>query len=559
MKKINIFIPIMLALVSMALSSCDDFLDKLPDNRAELDTPDKIKKLMVSAYPDADPIIFLEMMTDNVDDYGPTNPNSDRFVEQVYNWEDVTEDDNNSPYRYWVYSYSGIVAANTALEAIEKLGGPEAMTTTENINKLRQTKGEALLLRAYSHFMLVNIFCMNYNKQTSNTDPGIPYLDHVEQQLNLHHDRGTVAEVYEKIERDIEEGINLVGDDYQVPKYHMNSKAAYAFAARFYLYYEKWDKVVEYATKCLGSDPSTQLRDWKEMSQMTSNFEAYGNHFIDASLKCNLLLCTSVSSSPLAFGPYYIYKRFAHGNYLATNEDMLSPRNIWGNKDMFWTSPKQYSATNLNLVCMWKLPFLFEYTDPVAQIGYRRTVYPLFTTDETLLNRAEAYIMLKEYDKAAADLTTWMQNITKSTKTLTPGNIKSHYTGAYVNYAYSDENHLESGLKKHLNPAFEIDEEGSIQECMLQCVLAFRRIETIQQGLRWFDIKRYGIEIPRRQMDESDRPAKLLDWLGKDDPRRAVQIPLRVRQGGLEPNPRSVETETSSDKVEQIPNSYIVK
>ena len=549
MKKINIYIPIVLALMSMVFSSCDDFLDKLPDNRAELDTEDKIKKLMVSAYPDADPIIFLEMMSDNVDDYGPTNPNSDRFVEQIFAWEDVTEDDNNSPYRYWIYSYSGIVAANTALEAIEEMGGA-------NTDVLRQTKGEALLLRAYSHFMLVNIFCLNYNKETSSTDLGIPYLDHVEQQLNLHHERGTVAEVYEKIEKDIEEGLPLVGDSYDVPKYHMNSKAAYAFAARFYLYYEKWDKAVECATKCLGASPASQLRDWQYMSTMTSNFEAYGNHFIDASLKCNLLLCTSVSQSPLAFGPYYIYKRFAHGTYLATNEDMLAT-NIWGNSGQFWTAPKQYSATNLDLVCMWKLPYLFEFTDPVAQIGYRRTVYPLFTTDETLLNRAEAYIMLKQYDKAAADLTTWMKNITRSTKNLNPESIQEFYNG--VKYAYSDENHLASSLKKHLNPAFEIDAEGSVQECMLQCVLGFRRIETIQQGLRWFDIKRYGIEIPRRQMDDAGHPAILLDWLSKDDLRRAVQIPMRVRQGGLDPNPRGVDTETSSGNVVQIPNTYLVK
>ena len=70
---------------------------------------------------------------------------------------------------------------------------------------------------------------------------------------------------------------------------------------------------------------------------------------------------------------------------------------------------------------------MFEYTDAVAGIGYRRSIFPLLTTDECLLNRAEAYIMTKQYDKAAADLTLWMQNITRSKTTLTPASITNFY------------------------------------------------------------------------------------------------------------------------------------
>lgn len=36
---------------SLTLAACNDFLDELPDNRTELDTPDKINRLLVSAYP----------------------------------------------------------------------------------------------------------------------------------------------------------------------------------------------------------------------------------------------------------------------------------------------------------------------------------------------------------------------------------------------------------------------------------------------------------------------------------------------------------------------------
>ena len=38
--------------VLCSFAGCSKFLDELPDNRAELDTPEKIYKLLVSAYPD---------------------------------------------------------------------------------------------------------------------------------------------------------------------------------------------------------------------------------------------------------------------------------------------------------------------------------------------------------------------------------------------------------------------------------------------------------------------------------------------------------------------------
>ena len=38
------------ALASVSLSSCSDFLDKVPDTRVELNSPEKLRLLMVSGY-----------------------------------------------------------------------------------------------------------------------------------------------------------------------------------------------------------------------------------------------------------------------------------------------------------------------------------------------------------------------------------------------------------------------------------------------------------------------------------------------------------------------------
>ena len=91
-------------------------------------------------------------------------------------------------------------------------------------------RGEAYLIRAYNHFVLVNVFCKAYGA-TSASDPGIPYVTEPERTVNVHYERGTVAETYAKIEEDLKLGLKYVNDNfYEQTKYHFNKKVANAFA-----------------------------------------------------------------------------------------------------------------------------------------------------------------------------------------------------------------------------------------------------------------------------------------------------------------------------------------
>ncbi len=510
------------------MTSCDDFLDTNPDNRATIDNEQKVENVLVGAYPDKDHIYVAELVSDNIDDYGENNPETERFCEDTWAWKDEKENDNESLNDFWESSFVSISAANEALKAIAKLPESSAM---------KEAKGEALMCRAYNYFMLANMFCMPYDKAKNDKQLGLPYLTEPEVKLNPTYKRGNMTELYNHIQADIEEGLPLVnGSYYTVPKYHFNKRAAYALATRFYLFTEQWEKAIDAATMCLGDNPAAMLRDWKAMAAMTQSFDAISYQFINADENANLLLLTSYSGAGLFFGPYRYNSRYSHGKYLAEREDIRATQ-LWGGYTSFYVTPKAYAATNLDKTVFWKLPYIVEYTDPVAKIGYYRTVYPTLTTDETLLSRAEAYIMLKQYDKACADMNMWMHSMTKSQTVITPDLVNSFYNQA--KYSYSDANGLESQLKKHLNPAFAIDAEGSTQENMLQAVLTFRRTETMHMGLRWFDIKRYGIEIPRRVMNADGVPAKKVDFLSKDDPRRALQLPNKVLDAGLEKNPRN--------------------
>lgn len=525
-----IYKTLVLALPLVALSSCDDYLDTMPDNRTTLDTEEKVANLLVTAYPDAGSMLINELMSDNVDYFGMRNPYGNKFGDQVYAWKDVTEKKNEAPLQLWQVDYSAIAEANQALQTIEDMGG----ATTPS---LKASKAEALLCRAYAHFLLVNEFCSHYNENTSNKDLGIYYSKKVEK-INDKHERGTVAQVYQQIEKDIQEALPLVTDNYKVPKYHFNKKAAYAFATRFYLYYAKWDKALQYANLCLGEHPEESLRDWKVMGEMPNNYFAITQHYVEANNPANIMLSTYTSVASMAFIPVPImYKRYSHGKYISYNEDVFA-KNVWGDDAKYYLKPAVGAAANAEATCMYKIPYLFETVDPVSKIGIPKTVIAVFTTDETLLARAEAYIMLKQYDKAAADLNLWMHNIVKTDVQLTPQLIQKFYNS--VGYCYDDETKLNSTIKKHLHPAFPIGKEGSVQETMLQCVLGFRRIETLHEGLRWFDVKRYGIEIKRRLLDVKGNPEKELDILKVNDPRRAVQIPYDIVQAGVQPNPRHV-------------------
>ena len=59
-----------LSVVSLAISSCGNFLDTVPDDRIELDSKDKVTKMLVSAYPTVSTMLISELSSDNATDNG---------------------------------------------------------------------------------------------------------------------------------------------------------------------------------------------------------------------------------------------------------------------------------------------------------------------------------------------------------------------------------------------------------------------------------------------------------------------------------------------------------
>src|SRR6188508_2369197 len=122
---------------SVVLSACNEFLSEVPDNRASLDSKEKIAELLVTAYPEGNYIPFCEAMSDNVEDnFGGSQ---DVTNADPYFWRDGAATWQDSPENYWNNCYTAIAAANHALRAINE---------SDNPDELAAQKGEALVARA---------------------------------------------------------------------------------------------------------------------------------------------------------------------------------------------------------------------------------------------------------------------------------------------------------------------------------------------------------------------------------------------------------------------------
>ena len=395
MKKSIIYL-LGIAVVIPAFMSCSDFLDQNPDLRTTLDSEEKIANILVSAYISGAGSYQLvaELSSDNVCDYGITK-NYNQFYQDVYEWAEEVTSNNDAPRNIWSSNYNNIANANQALSAIEELGGP---TTT----RLKASKGEALICRAYSHFVLANMFCMPYNPATAGNCLGIPYMDHAETDLNPRYERGTLQEVYEMIGKDIEAGIPLIDDTaYSVPKYHFNYKAACCFASRYYLFMQDWDNAIKYATMALTSNPSSLLRDYNAIAALPNGTSRH-QEYVNSASTANFLLQAATSNSGLLFDWYSTAGRYSHGKLQGIYETVQPKKGgPWGSSVTF-KAPHAVLASSGKYVLprTWRV---FQYTDPVAGTGFNKAISVLFTSEEALLNRAEAYIMKMNEDPTALD------------------------------------------------------------------------------------------------------------------------------------------------------------
>jgi starch-binding outer membrane protein, SusD/RagB family len=485
MKRIAIYI----FLGSMVIATgCKDYLDQAVDMRTQLNNVEKVSELLATAYPQADYATFTEPMSDLAWDKGNV-PGAviDERNQNPYFFEDVRNKAQGSPDNYWNACYAAIAAANHALDVILKAPNP---------TEYQPYKGEALLARAYSHFMLVTLFAKIYDPATAASEPGIPYVTAPEKLVMGQYDRKTVAYVYEQIEKDILEGLPLISNNaYRVPKYHFNTAAAHAFATRFYLFKRDYAKTIAHANQVFpNGNIGPNLRPWvSKYSNLTAN-EGLAI-YTQATEPANLLL---VETSSLWARNY---ARYRYGMATPIVNRYFRTPNVTGTR---WVFPLYSQGDDHWLILKFREHFVRSGAN--ANIGFPYTIFPLFTAEEVLFNRAEANLELNNIAAARTDLNLYasarIQNYNSSTHNISDAKLRNFYGTT------------------------------TPKEGLMAALLDFKAAEFVQEGMRWFDILRHNITVTHRTEDGE------IKELGPGDPRRVVQIPQEAELAGITRNPR---------------------
>ena len=167
--------------------------------------------------------------SDELTYYG--NPSSP--VEDFYNHTVLPS--NASVSTIWNTGYNQIYAVNAILAGL-------ANTTAISSDDRNRLKGEALFLRSFLHFYLLNLY------------GDIPYIDTTDYKKNSIISRTAENEVYPKIITDLIQSKTLLTDTYTTTaRIRPNKAAVCALLARVYLYTEKWQQAEEEATAVINN------------------------------------------------------------------------------------------------------------------------------------------------------------------------------------------------------------------------------------------------------------------------------------------------------------------
>lgn len=206
MKK-NIYILIIFA--ALGFTACEEYTDIKPKGKNLLETADELEYLLNYSFNQSYSFRLnkLYILDNDMYSYGyqqiPPLLNGavkDLTYAQLTYDTDVdrvalTKTDN---------VYEGIYGIiNTRLNMILE----QASVVNDDPDKVEQLKAEALVLRAYLHYILVNIYAKAYDPSTAETDGGIVYMNKVD--FESTPVKSTVNEVYQNMLSDINTALGM--------------------------------------------------------------------------------------------------------------------------------------------------------------------------------------------------------------------------------------------------------------------------------------------------------------------------------------------------------------
>lgn len=269
-------------IVSLTLGGCGNFLE--PKSKSEYIPKDATamnELLLGEAYPRPAITtlnIFLQLLDDDVTaaPYQELQVGADPNVWWApYSWQSnlyevIDEAGGGAANMYKTY-YNLILGANAVLDYVDDIN--------DDISSLNSVKAQALALRGFFYFNLVNIYGAPYN--SDKTALAVPLkLNSGIEDTELR--RNSVEEVYAQILEDLQEAERLYhtlpADEQWQPNTRTSLPMVQLLLSRVYLYMEQWEKAANYADSVMQNG-NFRLLDLNGVSTRTStNTRTYMNY-----------------------------------------------------------------------------------------------------------------------------------------------------------------------------------------------------------------------------------------------------------------------------------------
>lgn len=261
MKKIlYIFIPAL----TILCSACNDFLDIQPVGKVIPESGEEFRALITEAYSMVPKDRGLTSFRSDEILMNRANSTAEDLTTylDIWRWEDDSPEDGTTSFGWRTFYYVSYIANSI----IEK---SNSMTDTGE-DERAQITGEAYMLRAYMHFILVNLYADPYTHCNPATTPGIPLK--LNSDVNAVLSRNTVEEVYASILSDIAEAKKLLNVETWEPgyTYRFNTLSAEALRARVLLYMGDWSGAYDAALNVI--EKHGELEDLTTSSVLPNHY-----------------------------------------------------------------------------------------------------------------------------------------------------------------------------------------------------------------------------------------------------------------------------------------------
>lgn len=285
---------------ALALVGCAKFTDITPKGESLLNNVDDLELLLNHQGRfdvfgmGRDPMFLVnDLLPANTDILAIINDHEGgktSALSVLMTWDESTNrenvlNDGNRMYNAY-YNIIGSVA-NPILYQVDKATGSRI--------KANQIKAEALVLRAYMHFLAVNLYAKAYNPATAATDGGVPYVfekDIFETDIRSNPPaKRTVKEVYDFILADLNAALALNALPENPLRIRVGKAFAYAVQAKVLMAMRDYEGAYTAASNSL------------EINNQMLDYHTDGNAFINREFNVENLFTTFVTFTGLVYTP----------------------------------------------------------------------------------------------------------------------------------------------------------------------------------------------------------------------------------------------------------------